>query len=398
MMPEKFNKKIMLLFQCVLIVLTLTGCVSQASRFGIIFTSGQFGSLDIFRIPDNTQNNAVEQLTYTPTVGEYNLLVSKNGNQIVFEVGSTSLMEDSSESKMEEYQHIYLLDATDKTFVDITKTLVGYETVWRNFSMDWFPNQNQFVFIANEVVDSEIKSFIKFVDVDKGSRNDIVISMTDEIPSAFNSVKWSPDGRKLLLTRGVVGGAQQLQNPGSAILVYDLEGKITTQITNMKDQCLPKGWSPTTKQIVATCSLSVPYVEGVSMSETVRVFNVENPDQSNELLTFSNCYDPSWSSDGSQIVFVCDKGENQNCPFAEIKTTFANFCLKSRFLPLISLNLAKNRHRFPHSRLPSRTRYEATPKYGTIGSSSPVFGGKTIRDFKNFSANGQSKGAFCRKF
>jgi hypothetical protein len=78
-----------------------------------------------------------------------------------------------------------------------------------------------------------------------------------------------------------------------------------------------------------------------------------------------------------------------DCPFAEIKTTFANFCLKSRFLPLISLNLAKNRHRFPHSRLPSRTRYEATPKYGTIGSSSPVFGGKTIRDFKNFSANGQ---------
>jgi Tol biopolymer transport system component len=311
MMPEKFNKKIMILFQCMLIVLTLTGCVSQASRFGIIFTSGQFGSLDIFRITDNTQNNAVEQLTYTPTVGEYNLLVSKNGDQIVFEVGFTSLMEDSSESKMEEYQHIYLLDATDKTFVDITKTLVGYETVWRNFSIDWFPNQNQFVFIANEVADSEIKSFIKFVDVDKGSREDIVISITDEIPSAFNSVKWSPDGRKLLLTRGVIGGAQLLQNPGSAILVYDLESKITTQITNMKDQCLPKGWSPTAKQIVATCSLSVPYVEGVSMPETVRVFNVENPDQPNELLTFSNCYDPSWSSDGSQIVFVCDKGENQ---------------------------------------------------------------------------------------
>ena len=40
--------------------------------------------------------------------------------------------------------------------------------------------------------------------------------------------------------------------------------------------------------------------------------DVENPGQPYEIIAFSPCYDPSWSPDGEQLAFVCDKGTNQS--------------------------------------------------------------------------------------
>ena len=71
-----------------------------------------------------------------------------------------------------------------------------------------------------------------------------------------------------------------------------------------------------------------------------------------------------------EVVFL------SNCPFAEIEMTFANFCLKCRFLLQISLTRDKNRREFPLPRLASETRRRTTTKYGIPGNIQPIFGGK----------------------
>ena len=80
-------KKMLLSIMC-LFVITLSSCEFVSHRFGVIFITNEAdGPTDIYRISDNTQNK-IEQLTFTPTVGEYNLLVSKSGDEIVFQTGS----------------------------------------------------------------------------------------------------------------------------------------------------------------------------------------------------------------------------------------------------------------------------------------------------------------------
>ncbi len=304
----KFVKRTLLSPLYFLIVLGLVGCASKVSRFGVIFTND---FADIYRIPNNTKTK-VEQLTFTPSIEEFPFLVTKKGEKIVFEVGLTGVIEEPSDSKIvERQQHVYILDTSSKKIVDITNKLVEYAMVPHGFSMDWSPDQKQFVMISNEGGGFEFESFLEFVDLDGNNRKKILIPTISKIPSLIKSVKWSPDGKKFLLTQGVIGLEQQLQYPGDAILIYDLKSGNIKQITDYQDRCSPREWSPTSRQIVVTCSFYIPFVDGVSGPKTVRILDVENPGQPYEHNTFRPCYDPSWSPDGKQIAFICVKETDQ---------------------------------------------------------------------------------------
>lgn len=303
MQSTKFTKLLLLLY--LLILLAITGCIPESNRFGVIFTNDY---VDIYRIPDNTQRK-VEQLTFTPTIGEYGLFASKNGDKIVFEAGYTSLQENVSDLDVEIPRRIYLLDITSKKLVDITDVLSKYPLVDTEFFMDWSPDQKQFVVISYDGAGDEIRSFLELMDFDGTNKKHILIPITGEIPSLINGVKWSPNGEKFVLTQGIIGDELRRQYSGSAILVYDLETGHVVQIADYNDQCLPREWSPTSLQIVVTCAYTPPYgAEGVSGPETVRILDVENPGRPYERIAFTPCYDPSWSPDGKQLAFVCNKG------------------------------------------------------------------------------------------
>jgi Tol biopolymer transport system component len=290
-------------------VAVLAGCAPKSNHFGIIFISNEVaGPADIYRIPDNTQSE-IEQLTFSPTIGEYYLLVSKNGDRIIFEAGPTSLAEDPSESTVEERQHMYLLDTASKELIDITNLLVERLTVGNYFSIDWSLDEEQFVSLVYEGGGFDIESFLEFRDFDGKNKRVIPIPLIGDIPSLINGVKWSPDGKKLALSRGVIGLEQQLKTPGSALLIYDLDSGQLTELADYQENCYLPKWSPTSQQVVTTCYSVLPYTESVAPS-AVRIFSVENPGQPYERLAITPCWEPSWSPDGQQIVFVCYKDED----------------------------------------------------------------------------------------
>lgn len=240
----------------------------------------------------------------------YNLLVSKNGDKIVFVAGRDSLGAESSGPTVEKRQHIYILDTISKKLVDATNVLVEYTMVPLDFRMDWSPDSEQFVLLVYEGGGFEIKSLLEFIDFDGKNKKTTPVPMADEIPSLINSVQWSPDGRKLALTRRVIGIAQQLQTPGSALLIYDLDSGKIIELADYQDNCYRPAWSPTSRQVVATCA-TVPLHTNISAPDSVRIFNVENSSQPYEHLALSPCLEPSWSPDGKQIAFVCYKGIDQ---------------------------------------------------------------------------------------
>jgi Tol biopolymer transport system component len=301
MISAEFSKRKLLLLFYLLSLLALTGCTFKSNHFGVIFTK----NVDIYRIPDNTQSN-VEQLTFTPTIAEYNPLVSKNGDKVIFDTGDIGLTVSPSDLALEKLDHIYILDTATRKLDDITDIFTSPPIVNPPMAIeDWSPDQKQFAFINYQTA-------LGIMNFDGTNRKDISMPSLGKSPN-IALVRWSPDGMKLAMNHSV-NDTQQLQNPGAQLLVYDLKGDKLTQLADYDEGCVLPKWSPTSQQIVATCSWSFPYMSEVagsdSLPETVRIFDVDHPGQPYERLTFSPCSDPSWSPNGRQIVFVCDKDKN----------------------------------------------------------------------------------------
>lgn len=304
MLPFQSHKKILLSLLCLLSLTVLVGCAPKSNRFGIIFASDNNveGAYDLYRIPDNTQSK-VEQLTFTPTLVEYSFLVSKNGDKVVFRVDGTELIVKPSDLAAEEdhhkYLHIYLLDTATKKLKDMTHIFTVPPTTSPMRVVDWSPDEKRFAVITYE-------GGLQFVDADGTNRKDIPIPSVGDIypygPYIINS-KWSPDGKKIGVTR--VYYAQEPQYPHNEVVIYDLGNGKLVQLANALENCGFASWSPNGQQIAATCTFDKIELGGPTV---IRIFSVENPGQPYEHQLFSHCREPAWSPDGKQIAFTCKKG------------------------------------------------------------------------------------------
>ncbi len=294
-------KKMLLSIMC-LFVITLSSCEFVSHRFGVIFITNEAdGPTDIYRISDNTQNK-IEQLTFTPTVGEYNLLVSKSGDEIVFQTGSLEPDTKPSDLAIEMHDHEYLLDTASKKLKDMTDIFISQPYITSPMQVaDWSPDQKRFAVIT-------YAGDLEFIDSDGTNRRVISIPTVDKIPSVLSGAKWSPDGNKLALTSRVIGFDQQEQNPGNALLIYDIGSGEIRQLANYVENCLEPVWSPTSREIAATCILPVFQLDGPHI---IRLFDTKNPGQPYERLMLSPCQNPAWSPDGRQLAFDCEKGLDQ---------------------------------------------------------------------------------------
>lgn len=299
MVSVQSHAKTLLSLLCLVGITALTGCAPKSNHFGVILISNSVvGPADVYQISDNNQNK-VERLTFTPTIGEYYFLVSKIGDKVVFETGFTELAEDPSDLAIEKRNHIYLLDTTSKELKDMTDIFTLPPTTSPMRVVDWSPDQKQFAVITYE-------GGLQFVDTDGTNRRDITIPSLGEIRPYIVNAKWSPDGKKIAVTRGDY--KQETQYPGTALLVYDLESRKIVQLANNLEHCGLPIWSPNSKQIAATCTFDKEELGGPTV---IRIFSAEHPGQPYEHGLYSPCQHPSWSPDGRQLAFDCKKGANQ---------------------------------------------------------------------------------------
>jgi Tol biopolymer transport system component len=134
-------------------------------------------------------------------------------------------------------------------------------------------------------------------------------------------VRWSPDGKKLVMNNSVFEPGIPLVYVGAQLLVYDLENGKLMQLADKDEDCLGAMWSPTSQQVAATCfpnpSNENEITDPSLIPSTVRIFGVNQPGQPYGGSPFSLCSDLSWSPDGKQLAFVCDKDKSHKGLFVE---------------------------------------------------------------------------------
>jgi Tol biopolymer transport system component len=290
------------------VLFLLSSCSYKESNYEIMFSDNHS---DIYQIKDDGKNYA-EQLTFSPEIGEYYLMTSESGENIIFYAKSKGVQFDSNES-IELNKHIYLLNTEEKKLDDITEIFIDFDFGWYPYTIDWSYDQSKFAVIRYDGQEREINSYLDVIDFSGIQKQHFPIQTFGNIPALVDDAIWSPDGEKILLSQMVIGVDEQAKYPGSLLFIYFLNDGRTVQLSNYEDNCYLSSWSPTNKQIVSTCSfISSNGVSNNDGKNTIRIFNTEDEEQLYEYIGYSPCEYPSWSPDGKQISFVCENKKGQN--------------------------------------------------------------------------------------
>ena len=187
-----------------------------------------------------------------------------------------------------------------------TASLPSFVHVYED-SPTWSPDGTKIAFISNRN-----RVFSLYLMNADGTNPNLI---TDQVPSLLSAV-WSPDGQRI----AVVGGTPFTTDTGSSgaadIYLVNVNDGALTKLTSDSGLNLNPAWSPDGRQIVFSSNrdadgrskLWVMNADGSGQRRLTDVHNTANP-------IFYGDTTPSWSPDGTKIIFIGTRDFNgtRNC-------------------------------------------------------------------------------------
>ena len=208
------------------------------------------------------------------------------------------------------YKEIMLMSAIDGKILDTVvrgEKAGEYEEMhWLRGGITWSPDGTMIAFAAK----AGKSDAIHIHKVEEGGYNTIITPDMD----AVYSPDWSPDGSKILFCG--------IKNNKLDLFTIDLETMEYRRLTNDYFDELNPRWSPDAKKIVFSSDrMDAPYdyaINEMNGNYDLFVMDADGSDIKRVTTNAFNDIDPSWSPDGTKIVFVSDRNGISNLYYLDI--------------------------------------------------------------------------------